>query len=420
LFDGILAQTGFDPRTLFTGLPTGMPFPLALMTAVMQKLLGVTGSWSSMTALLNDLSNLGLAPTGTGAAGGWPKTFPHPFSQVSSSPLVLFIRNLAKWLQFDFTTNSFNPTTAAISFIENVLKPQGLLGALDPLTGKLLNSQAPQLVQDLIDQMVSIINQATTVNNPLQVWINAFQSFWSMGTGALSTATSAAAQAAANAAQLNVATGGAIITDAMDYAAGTALSTYTATYSGPGGGGYIPVGDGTIDWMPIPPATSAGGLTRTAMLRTNSVLNTDNGEITVVLPRAVQAPLNGGETYFWIRARVSVDNLAATWARIGYNTVLIGLDLFGYNGGVNSMGFPVSYTPADGDTWVFRFGITAPREFQLLRNGNTLLTASDPPGNAQMGSGNRNVGFGASVGSRNFNSAQTLPSNITMFTAIDK
>jgi hypothetical protein len=270
------------------------------------------------------------------------------------------------------------------------------------------------MLQDLIDQMVSIINQATTVNNPLQVWINAFQSFWNLGTGALSTATSAAAQAAANAAKLNVATGGINVTDPMDYLAGATLSTYTATYSGPGGGQYVPVGDGTLDW------SAAGGLTRTAMLRNNTALSTDNGEITVVLPRAVQAPLNGGETYFWIRARVSVDNLAATWARIGYNTVLIGLDLFGYNGGVNSMGFPVSYTPADGDTWVFRFGITAPREFQLLRNGMTLLTASDPPGNAQMGSGNRTAGFGASVGSRNFNSAQTLPSNITMFTAIDK
>jgi hypothetical protein len=408
--------------TLFDGLDSTLPFPVALIKAIVERLFGTTlPGVSDMTSALSEVSDwAGQLLDGTllddlfsGTTGaGWPKTFPYSFLRAPSK-LGLFLRHLASWLQYDFTSTGFNPVVAATTFVENVLLPSGLLGALDPLTGRLLNSQAPQMVQDMIDQMVSIINQTATVNNPLQVWINAFQSFWSMGTGALSTATSAAAQAAANAAQLNVALGGINITDPMDYLVGATLSSYTAVYSGPGSGMYIPVGDGTLDW------SSAGGVDRVAKFHHNTAMNTDNGEITVVLPRAVQAPLNGNESYFWVRCRVSADGLNDVSARIGYNTVLIG---YMVGGNWIPIGFPVSCTTADGDTWILRFGITATRGYQLLRNPGTppVLDVTESVPNSQLGPSNRHPGFGVTTGSRSFNSAQTLPASLTVLTAIDK
>jgi hypothetical protein len=120
-----------------------------------------------------------------------------------------------------------------------------------------------------------------------------------------------------------------------------------------------------------------------------------------------------------VRCRVSADGLNDVSARIGYNTVLIG---YMVGGNWIPIGFPVSCTTADGDTWILRFGITATRGYQLLRNPGTppVLDVTESVPNSQLGPSNRHPGFGVTTGSRSFNSAQTLPASLTVLTAIDK
>lgn len=153
----------FNPSTVLTSWITGSINPLNLLVKFSdwQGLLtgaldGInpTSSGGILIAIRDRLNGLVL-----GSEPVWPYSFPITFA--AQTPAGKFFTNLRSFLFSDFTSGTFNRSTAAQSFITNILNPTGVLQVPGTgITSSISDTLVPGLGQTLDDAWNAIMGLA--------------------------------------------------------------------------------------------------------------------------------------------------------------------------------------------------------------------------------------------------------------------
>lgn len=383
LLDMIGTGLGFPPGTfknLMQFLPTllggldltALGSPAAAWTAIISTFINPLGVFVNTDEFFAGL---------TGSGGGIPSTVPLLIPEAVAA-VTGALRNLLKMLGSPNLGAGFDPVTAIQKMITDALKPSGLLASLEG--GVLPDSQAPNLLKDLIDRVTALLPKVSTTptGNIVLDFFNVIAGILGISSGAQSAAVTSTSLAAQNAAHISaLAVGGTSGGTMFDGPSSTALPAPFVQFSlsGPYGAGLLGLdGQGHAYWY-----VGSGGVAKTQIsVYTGATYDGLHQMSSMVTMSSV---LSG--SYLWLLARcTSSGTIAGTsfvYGRVGAEGVKFGYWVGGTDTPLTGW---LPYTATSGEFWEFYAGTPAsPNEWLIKQNNAVVATLPAAVGVAAAG-----------------------------------
>lgn len=257
-----------------------------------------------------------------------------------------------------------------------------------------------QLVQPVFDFVDSILGQVHTAQSTGDTAMSQIAAIW------------------ANIRAHAIPGGASIVEDFNGIASSTLPDRFIQDYFGPGNGNEGIDGHGNAHW------TADGALGRGCYNHHTSELNTDN-QVAYMSVRGSLVATGNGSPQLRMHLRGNEARDAHVDARLERNYDGSGIAVLGCTVGGTFTQFGdavVGFGMSDGDLYEFRAGTdTDIREFELLRNGVTIISRTDTDDVSQYGVDYRHPGFTTYAGVNFvFFYYQEAPPDVSTFAAADR